>query len=311
LADAIGEQLSSRPRIDRRNDLNPLTIEESTHRLVEILTRVTDQNRSKTINFNGATSAPAHQLHNSTASHRSLQSERTGLQVNFLRQLTKSAMTVCLPRSRLIVNGPKSRHDRPRVALTFDDGPHAEHTPRLLDKLDELELSATFFVIGAHAKRHSEIVRRAHAAGHEIGNHTYSHTEPRTTTASLFLSEVTETDRLIQDLTGQTPTSVRPPKGELSWGKFIGLFKAHKTISLWNVDPKDYAMTSEDEICRWSSTYEPTDGDIILFHDVHPYAVRAIEILASRGVFDRCDTTSISQWVRAGQSTAGSNAICS
>ena len=63
----------------------------------------------------------------------------------------------------------------PYVAMTFDDGPHPQNTPRLLDMLRDRNMKATFYVIGSNVDRYPHIVRRIVAEGHEIGNHTYTH----------------------------------------------------------------------------------------------------------------------------------------
>jgi peptidoglycan/xylan/chitin deacetylase (PgdA/CDA1 family) len=180
--------------------------------------------------------------------------------------------------------------------LTFDDGPHPEYTPRLLDVLAKHKLTATFYVIGCEADRHRQLIRRIVDEGHELGNHTWSHSEPRLTSAEEFLDEVRRTDELLADLTGLRPTSTRPPKGELGWRKLRGLWQMNKCVALWSVDARDYRMVSSDDMVAWSSTCELHDGDIILMHDNHPWAIPGIATLASRGVFDQFETVRVSTW---------------
>ncbi|WP_010582896.1 polysaccharide deacetylase family protein [Schlesneria paludicola] len=224
--------------------------------------------------------------------------------MNAIRQFLKQALTACVPRRRLLVHGPRSTGSKPRIALTFDDGPHPEHTPRLLDLLDRLALRATFFVVGQNAERYPHLLQRMSAAGHEIANHTYTHSEPRQTSAVQFLDEIQQTDRLVEQLTGRTMTTMRPPKGELNLSKLLGLWRARKTVVLWNVDPKDYRMQSVDDATKWCESYRPGDGDIVLLHDIHPYAVQVIETLATRGVFKQFETIPVSKWKRQDQAVA-------
>ena len=66
-------------------------------------------------------------------------------------------------------------NDGNKIALTFDDGPHPQYTPLILDILKEYNVHATFFLIGENAERNPELVRRILREGHEIGNHTYLH----------------------------------------------------------------------------------------------------------------------------------------
>jgi peptidoglycan-N-acetylglucosamine deacetylase len=218
--------------------------------------------------------------------------------MNSLRQIVKSLLIRCVSRDRLLVRGPVTQFGRPQLALTFDDGPHPQLTPRLLDQLDQLGLRATFFVIGQRAEQHPSLIRRMIDAGHEVANHTYTHSEPNKTSARTFLDEIHQTDELISNLTGRLPSTVRPPKGELNWAKLRGLWRFHKTVALWNVDPKDFRMSNQVEMTTWCDNYQPRDGDILLMHDNHPYAECAVERLAVRGVFDRFGTTTIAQWLK-------------
>src|SRR5690606_35220120 len=116
-----------------------------------------------------------------------------------IRQVIRSAMTAALPRRRFIVRGPRSAQ---QVALTFDEGPHPEHTPRLLDELARHDIKATFFVVGREAERHPGIVERAAREGHAIGHHSWTHSEPSETPAPRLLDEVRRSIELLQSITG-------------------------------------------------------------------------------------------------------------
>ena len=197
-----------------------------------------------------------------------------------LRQLLKSVFAAALPQSWLMTHGPRAAvSQQQEIALTFDDGPHPEHTPRLLDALAAAGAKGTFFVIGEQTLRHPNLVRRIADEGHEIGNHTWTHSEPAQTSAVRFLEEVTQTRQMIQNLTGRDCRMMRPPKGALTVGKTLGLWRRQQTIALWNSDPKDYAMTDEIELLRWLDGYRPRTGDIVLLHDNHPRAAVAVERL--------------------------------
>jgi peptidoglycan/xylan/chitin deacetylase (PgdA/CDA1 family) len=217
--------------------------------------------------------------------------------MSVLRQMLKSAATLLLPRSVLLTHGaPRSANGELEIALTFDDGPHPEHTPRLLDQLAEHHACGTFFVIGERAARHPDIVRRIVDEGHELGNHTWSHSEPRQTTSPQFLAEVDRTRKWLEDFTGQPSRWMRPPKGRLSFRKFIGLWQRQQTIVLWNVDPKDYSLLTDSEPLRkWACGYRPSSGDIVLMHDHHPHAATALPDLFSRTDL-AIRTVTLSQW---------------
>lgn len=203
--------------------------------------------------------------------------------MNQLRQMLKSALSVALPKSRLMTHGPRRvlEGQPSEIALTFDDGPHPEHTPRVLDSLAAAGARGTFFIVGERAEQFPELLRRIAEEGHEVGNHTWTHSEPSQTSAAQFLDEVARTRRLIQELTGRDCRLTRPPKGSLTMGKALGLWRQQQTIALWNTDPKDFAMPDEAAMSHWLCGYQPQSGDIVLLHDNHARAAVAVEQLAA------------------------------
>lgn len=199
--------------------------------------------------------------------------------MNPLRQGIKSLLTTVLPRDRCLVSGPRSATG---IALTFDDGPHPEHTPRLLDELARHQVRATFFVVGQAVESYPDIARRIVDEGHALGSHTYTHSEPAETSATSLLDEVRRSLDLIEGLTGERPTLFRPPKGKLSITKSLGLWKLRQTIVLWNRDPHDYRADPNEGILPWVEAYAPLGGDIVLLHDTHPHCIQAIKPLVQR-----------------------------
>ncbi len=196
--------------------------------------------------------------------------------MNLFRQGIKKVLTSVLSRDRMFDRGPASATG---IALTFDDGPHPEYTPALLDELQRLQLRATFFVVGEAVERNPALTRRIVADGHTIGSHTYTHSEPAQTNAAKLLIEVHRSLALIEDLTGVRPTLFRPPKGKLTIAKSWGLWRLQQTIVLWNQDPRDYQASAVSGIQPWIDKYQPSRGDIILMHDTHPHCIAAIEPL--------------------------------
>lgn len=103
------------------------------------------------------------------------------------------------------------------VALTFDDGPSPEHTPRVLDLLDEAGVKATFFVIGRKAEAHPELVREIVARGHAIGLHGYAHDRLFSLRSARYVEQdLTRAASVIERITGARPTLFRPPIGHTS-----------------------------------------------------------------------------------------------
>lgn len=196
-----------------------------------------------------------------------------------VRQGLRRALELALPRHRFLIRGPATSA---AVALTFDDGPHPEYTPRLLDLLADHQLKATFFVIGREAERHPELLARIVREGHDIGHHSWNHSEPANTSTATLLAEIERTNELLWEPAGVIPMIVRPPKGQLSLGKLLRLLAHGERIILWSVDPKDYAMTSSAPLVTWARESRFTAGDVILLHDSHPFCLEAIPALAQR-----------------------------
>jgi peptidoglycan/xylan/chitin deacetylase (PgdA/CDA1 family) len=198
--------------------------------------------------------------------------------VSAARQLVRHALAHAMPRGRFLVRGPSAGHE---VALTFDDGPHPEHTPRLLDALAASGLLASFFLVGREAERHPGIVTRIAAEGHAIGHHSWTHSEPAVTSAATLLDEVTRCRSLLATLLGREVNRFRPPKGALTLAKLAGLWRAGQQVVLWSADPRDYAMADAAPLLAWAGGHSPQGGEIVLLHDNHPHAIEAVPALAA------------------------------
>lgn len=156
--------------------------------------------------------------------------------------------------------------DENKVALTFDDGPDIRFTPQVLDVLREYQVKATFFVMGARAAEHADIVRRAYAEGHAIGNHTYWH--PNLTEESLERVhwEVTATENVIEQILGFRPRLFRPPYGALNREIVELLGGMGNSVILWNVDSLDWTQPGANVIAD-NVLANTMPGSIILMHD--------------------------------------------
>ncbi len=182
------------------------------------------------------------------------------------------------------------------IAFTFDDGPHPEHTPQILDTLRQYHHRATFFVIGEKAQQYPELIERMINEGHEIGNHTFTHSEPAQTSARKFLSEIKKTEQLIKEMTGITPGLVRPPKGKLTIKKMLGLWIKRRTIVLWDTDPRDYLIKNSADIADWCQNYAPSEGNVCLMHDNHPFAKDVVRLL-SENQNHQIQSHTVSNWL--------------
>lgn len=185
-------------------------------------------------------------------------------------------MNQVLPDACFITHG---RRDSGRISLTFDDGPDPEYTPRLLDRLDDLGVLATFFVVGERAERHPGIIERMIAEGHAVGSHTWSHADPAVVGTRAFRRELVRTNALLHSLTGSDVKWCRPPKGRVSVGKLAACWSLGMGVALWNVDPRDYTATSAEQLWKRLSAHCWRGGDIVLLHDNQPHADSVLERL--------------------------------
>ena len=170
-------------------------------------------------------------------------------------------------RGRLF--GPVLRRaaPQPRVALTFDDGPHPDDTPAILEILRDKRARATFFVVGAAARRHPDLVRRISLEGHEVASHTDTH--PwwfSLASARRVRAELCESARTIEDLTGRRPIHFRPPVGHRSFFLKEGLASSGMTLVTWSSRCFDTLGRSPAAIRRAIlATARP--GGIVMLHE--------------------------------------------
>jgi peptidoglycan-N-acetylglucosamine deacetylase len=160
----------------------------------------------------------------------------------------------------------RGRRDRPWVALTFDDGPHPDFTPRILDILKREHVPATFFVVGEQAQAFPELVRREVAEGHEVGNHTYHHVRLTLVNPRFILPEIEAANVEIQQITGSPTRWFRPPGGDYDRDVISAVRQASMIMTLWTDDPGDWASPGATTIERRTLDWME-NGAVILIHD--------------------------------------------
>jgi peptidoglycan/xylan/chitin deacetylase (PgdA/CDA1 family) len=176
---------------------------------------------------------------------------------------------------KVVCNGD---HSSPLVALTFDDGP-AEHSTAILEILEAHKIKGTFFVTGSKAQAHPDLIRSMHAAGHTIGNHTYSHHFWFDLfSASRMQRELEETNRIIEAITGKKVKWFRPPYGVTN----PNLARAVKSVGLkavgWDVRSLDTVTRAGNKVFeRILRKVRP--GSIILLHDTSAIAAEILPTL--------------------------------
>jgi peptidoglycan/xylan/chitin deacetylase (PgdA/CDA1 family) len=177
--------------------------------------------------------------------------------------------------------------DGPYIAMTFDDGPSPETTPRLLDILKQRNIKATFFMIGQNAERNPTIVKRILAEGHEIGNHSWTHPQLSKLSDDRVTEEINKTQNAIKDASGYTPVLIRPPYGAITGRQKEWIEKQFDlSVIIWSVDPFDWKRPGASVIeQRILAGARP--GAIVLSHDIHKQTVDAmpatLDALAAKG----------------------------
>ncbi len=162
------------------------------------------------------------------------------------------------------------------VAITFDDGPHPQNTPRLLDMLRARNVKATFYVIGRSVDLHPGVVRRTVAEGHEIANHSHTHRLMTQLSDAEVRNEMQRCEDAIGRAAGVRPRTMRPPYGGLAQRQreLVHAEFGYPTI-LWNVDPLDWKRPGPSVVAQ-RMIAGATPGGILLAHDLHSQTVDAM-----------------------------------
>jgi peptidoglycan-N-acetylglucosamine deacetylase len=151
------------------------------------------------------------------------------------------------------------------VYLTFDDGPHPQVTPWVLDQLKQYDALATFFCIGKNVKQHHDVYHKIISAGHAVGNHTQNHINGWSTATDIYLQNVAEATQFISS------NLFRPPYGRIKRSQANGLRKAmqkeNTKIIMWDVLSADFDTSISKEQCLSNALNNTTPGSIIVFHD--------------------------------------------
>ena len=165
------------------------------------------------------------------------------------------------------------------VYLTFDDGPHPDHTPALLDLLAEHGAKASFFLVGREVERHDALARRIASEGHTLGNHSYSHPRFEALTLDEQLEEIERTQRLLTGIDGRPRHAFRPPRGVLTGAMLASLVRRRHRIDYWSYDSLDYSRRPVPELLETIQRHPPRGGDIILMHDDSEHSLTLLRAL--------------------------------
>lgn len=165
-------------------------------------------------------------------------------------------------RSRIVLVQPKKFNEKV-IALTFDDGPDPKVTPWILKTLRKYDAKATFFILGVNAHAHPATVKQIAAAGHAIGQHSWSHaSKADDAKASL---EFSKTNGLLKTLLGYRPIMYRPPYGITKNGLTKLALKERDAVIIWTRIANDTSTKSPAKVNL--NVGSPGPGEIVLMHD--------------------------------------------
>ncbi|WP_337796186.1 polysaccharide deacetylase family protein [Actinopolymorpha rutila] len=172
---------------------------------------------------------------------------------------------------RRLCPGLAGRGDPGHVALTLDDGPHPVATPLLLQRLDELAVRATFFLLAEQVRRYPRVAYETRERGHEIAVHGLRHDPP--TRPWRAGTDLVEAHRIIADVTGAKPGWYRPPYGVLTTSRAVAARRLGLRPVLWTADGRDWAAGADGDSVARRVLARLDGGGTVLLHDSDVAAV--------------------------------------
>ena len=161
------------------------------------------------------------------------------------------------------------------IALTFDDGPHSQYTPKLLNALKEQDCHATFFLLGYLSSSNKQIVNDIVANGHELGVHSWNHSNYAKLTSQQVTDDITKASQALYHACQQYPTLMRPPYGSYTSDTLAVMQKQNLPVVLWNIDIKDWNTSSKAKV-KQDLLSQSRDGAVFVLHDSHQSTVDAV-----------------------------------
>jgi peptidoglycan-N-acetylglucosamine deacetylase len=168
--------------------------------------------------------------------------------------------------------GLERRVGRPVVAVTFDDGPHPQGTPAVLDVLAREDARATFFLVGEQVDRHPAVAREIVDAGHEVALHCYRHTLLLRRRAAAVADDLDRALDAIGRATGEAPTLYRPPYGVLSSSALRLVRERGLRTLLWSTWGRDWERRATAASIARRAARGLRSGDVVLLHDSDAYS---------------------------------------
>lgn len=168
--------------------------------------------------------------------------------------------------------------EKKQIALTFDDGPHPSLTPKILQILAKYNIPATFFMVGQNVINYPSAAKQVILAGHEVGNHTFTHPHIANLSEKAIFDEIGRCEDALEELCEYRPHLLRTPQGALTPSLERCLADDDYILVLWSLDTRDWDNKSTACIVR-TVLENIKAGDIILMHDYIGYNSKTPEAL--------------------------------
>ncbi|PGH54122.1 chitooligosaccharide deacetylase [Azospirillum palustre] len=208
----------------------------------------------------------------------------------------KGRLRSVMPDSRYdVMPATLKRENWNLCALTFDDGPHRTVTRQILDILNQEGVRATYFPVGRIAERQGDLIHDFVAAGHEIGNHSLTHSDLRKMDAAGARYEIAETNRILRSF-GANPVLFRPPYGRYS-DELLTIARDERMGSvLWSVDTRDWQVRNADKIVS-QIKLGGLPGNVFLMHSTYPSTAQALPRVIAELKAKGCEFVTLSEWL--------------
>lgn len=195
------------------------------------------------------------------------------MSLSFINPLLSSDFQIGMEAEETILPKKDSDPSRKHIALTFDDGPHPQVTKQILQLLEKYDAKATFFMIGSRVQYYPAIVQEVRNAGHEIGNHTWSHPVLTKLPTAAIQKEFDSTEQAIVNAIGQNSTVFRPPYGAIN--DSVRELIPCKSIN-WTIDTLDWKHHDSKKLLPLV-TRTLHNNAIVLMHDIHQSTADGLE----------------------------------
>lgn len=181
---------------------------------------------------------------------------------------------------------------KPMVALTFDDGPNPNTTPRILDTLEKYKCVATFFDLGTCMSKYPNITKREESIGCEVGSHTYEHKNLDNLSKEQILEDIKKAEDIYKQTLGHDLKLVRPPYGNANSNVKLTL---NYPLINWDVDTKDWKNKNKADILKQIKDVGNLNGRIVLMHSIYNATADAVEELVPQLLKDGYQLVTVSE----------------